>query len=51
MICPTCNTNHNIEIAMHADGFADNLLECSHCGTLWLNEFGRITIINLQCAA
>ena len=51
MTCPNCNTHQHIEIDMHADGFADNLLECSVCGTLWQNEFGQITIVSHQFAA
>ncbi len=50
MICPICNNQQHIEIDMHADGFADNLLECSACGTIWLNEFGEIILVNRKAA-
>ncbi len=50
MTCPICSNQHHIEIDMHADGYADNLLECSVCGTVWQNEFGEITLINRKAA-
>ena len=44
MTCPGCNTNEYVEIDTHADGFADNVLECGSCGTTWINR-GNQTVV------
>lgn len=42
MICPACESPKNLEIVMHADGYAKNLLECSRCGSLWTAVFNGV---------
>lgn len=34
MICPYCHHKNHLEIDMHSDGYADDLIECSECGAL-----------------
>jgi uncharacterized Zn finger protein len=50
MKCPICSNQNRIEIDIHSDGYSDNLLECSNCGALWINEFGEITLLNNKVA-
>lgn len=50
MKCPICNERAQIEIDMHSDGYADNLLECASCGALWIMEEGETTLLNKKVA-
>lgn len=50
MKCPICSNTSGIEIDIHSDGYADNLLECSICGALWINDLGRTVMLNKQVA-
>lgn len=50
MNCPICNDHTNIEIAMHSDGYADNLLECTACGTVWIASQGGTILLNNKVA-
>ncbi len=45
MKCPTCNTTHGVEIDIHADGYARNVLECADCGSVWVSSFGTVTVL------
>jgi transcription elongation factor Elf1 len=40
--CPICHSIDQVQIDMHADGFARNLEECGVCGALWSQD-GRKT--------
>ena len=42
MHCPKCNSKKGIEIDMHSDGYAKDLLECTTCGTVWLESCKEI---------
>lgn len=46
MNCPKCNDNSNIEINLHSDGYADNLLECASCGTIWIETPEETILLN-----
>ena len=50
MKCPICATRTGIEIDMHADGYAKNVLECTNCGALWVNDRTGIIIVNKKVA-
>ncbi|HEY6839400.1 MAG TPA: hypothetical protein VI389_11700 [Geobacteraceae bacterium] len=50
MKCPMCSTKNGLEIDMHADGYADNLLECTSCGAIWLETVEGIELINRKAA-
>jgi len=50
MHCPKCNSKKGIEIDMHSDGYAKDLLECTSCGTIWLEKYNEIITINRQAA-
>lgn len=42
MTCPKCNTANRVEIMMHSDGYAKDLLECTCCGTIWRDGSNEI---------
>lgn len=45
MKCPVCNNlNHN-EIDLHSDGYAKDIIECSTCGTIWVDDNGFANVI------
>ena len=50
MHCPKCNTQKGIEIDMHSDGYAKDLLECSACGTVWVEKSNEIISETQQAA-
>ncbi|CAG0988707.1 hypothetical protein [Geobacter sp.] len=50
MKCPICNDHTKIEIDMHSDGYADNLLECTTCGTIWIAGLEGIILLNNKVA-
>ncbi|ABQ28490.1 hypothetical protein Gura_4347 [Geotalea uraniireducens Rf4] len=35
MNCPICSCSSRVEVNMNADGFAQSMFECGHCGALW----------------
>lgn len=45
MKCPACNNCDHNEIDLHSDGYAKDIIECSTCGTLWLDDHGLANII------
>ena len=46
MHCPKCNSKKDIAIDMHSDGYAKDLLECSACGTVWLEKSDEIIMVS-----
>ncbi|ABQ27028.1 TFIIB-type zinc ribbon-containing protein [Geotalea uraniireducens] len=50
MNCPHCKSSNSIEIDMHSDGYAKDILECTSCGAVWINHFGAITLLNKKAA-
>lgn len=50
MHCPICKSSKKVEIDMHADGYAKDLLECNECGAIWTDYLGKITLLNDQAA-
>lgn len=36
MKCPICSDHRKIEINIHSEGYADNMLECTKCGAIWI---------------
>ena len=50
MHCPKCNSTKGIEIDMHSDGYAKDLLECTSCGTVWFEKFNEIVTVSQQAA-
>ena len=50
MHCPKCNNKNGIEIDMHSDGYAKDILECTACGTVWLEKLNEIITVTQQAA-
>jgi uncharacterized Zn finger protein len=50
MHCPKCNTTKGIEIDMHSDGYAKDLLECTACGSIWIEKSNEIITVTQQAA-
>jgi uncharacterized Zn finger protein len=48
MQCPHCSSKKGIEIDMHSDGYAKDLLECTSCGTVWLENQSKIIMVNRE---
>ena len=46
MECPTCHQTNLVEIDTHADGFAANLHECGHCGSVWTAEGESVRLLH-----
>jgi hypothetical protein len=50
MKCPICNNSVGIEIDMHSDGYAKNLIECASCEAVWLARNEEIVLLNKKVA-
>lgn len=48
MYCPACEARNGVEIVMHSDGYAKNLLECSSCGAVWSNIIDEVKVLFKQ---
>ncbi|MDY6849627.1 MAG: hypothetical protein SV239_10990 [Thermodesulfobacteriota bacterium] len=46
MKCPVCKTYQQNELDLHADGFYEDIVECSICGTVWSVNHGLVEIVN-----
>ncbi|PLX71900.1 MAG: hypothetical protein C0614_14225 [Desulfuromonas sp.] len=44
--CPICHSTNQVEIDIHADGYANNLGECGACGALWCMEKDSARLIH-----
>lgn len=45
MQCPVCKNSEQVDIDLHADGFSEDIIECSICGTTWSVSHGVIEVI------
>lgn len=50
MQCPQCQSTKGIEIDMHSDGYAKDVLECTTCGTIWLEHKSEIIAASKKAA-
>lgn len=46
MECPVCKHSDHNELDLHSDGYAKDIIECSDCGTIWLDVDGMANIIH-----
>jgi len=46
MTCPSCSCKNGVEVDMHADGYANYLMECSECGSLWVAGVEETVMVN-----
>jgi len=45
MRCPVCKGHKQVAINLQSDGFAEGIVECSVCGTVWAVNHGLNEII------
>lgn len=45
MKCPICKHSENRETDLHAEGFYEDLFECSICGSSWSVSHGLTEVI------
>jgi uncharacterized Zn finger protein len=46
MKCPVCNKSENhIEIEVHSNGFAEEIIHCEICGSLWAINHGVMEVV------
>ena len=45
MKCPVCQNRKHLEIDLHSDGFAENIIECSSCGAIWSLNHGHLDMV------
>ncbi len=50
MKCPICNSKTGIEIDMHSDGYARDIMECTCCNALWMVTTDDIILLNKNVA-
>ena len=43
MKCPVCD-NKEVSVSLHSDGYAEPLLECIECGSLWIATIDEIAV-------
>lgn len=46
MKCPVCKNQEYVDIDLHSDGFAEDIIECRVCGTIWSVNHGITEIVN-----
>ncbi len=46
MKCPVCKTHEQyVDIDLHADGFDEDIITCSICGSVWSINHGLTEIV------
>lgn len=45
MRCPVCKTLKNSELDLHAEGFYEDLYECTTCGSSWSVNHGLAEVV------
>lgn len=45
MRCPVCKSFKNSEIDLHSPGFAEGIIECGVCGTVWSVNHGVVEVV------
>jgi len=45
MKCPVCKNSQYVECDLHAEGFAEDIIECSVCGTVWSINHGMTEVV------
>lgn len=46
MRCPVCNNREHVDIDLHSEGFAEDIIECGVCGAVWSVNHGVTEIVN-----
>ncbi|MCD6526873.1 MAG: hypothetical protein J7K75_07790 [Desulfuromonas sp.] len=45
MKCPVCKNRKYAEQDLHSDGFAEDIVECAICGTVWSVNHGMTEVV------
>mgnify|MGYP001030814943 CR=1 FL=1 len=45
MKCPVCKNRHYVEFDLHSDQFAEDIIECAICGSVWSINHGATEIV------
>jgi len=45
MKCPVCKNTKVIEIDLHSDQFAEDIVECAICGSMWSINHGSTEVV------
>jgi len=45
MKCPVCKNSKYVEFDLHADGFAEDIVECCICGSVWSVNHGKTEVV------
>ncbi len=45
MRCPACSSYDYSAIDLQTDGFAEQIMECRSCGTVWSLNHGAVKIV------
>ncbi len=45
MQCPGCKQHEHVGIHLHSDGFAEGIMKCPSCGTMWSVSHGLTEVI------
>lgn len=45
MKCPVCRGHEQTETNLHAEGFYENIVECSACGSTWSINHGMAEVV------
>ena len=45
MKCPVCKNHHYVELDLHFEQFAEDIVECSICGSIWSVIHGAKEIV------
>ena len=45
MKCPVCNHHNDCGLGLRSEGFSEEIVECSMCGTIWSINHGLSKIV------
>lgn len=45
MKCPVCKSHEHVELDLHAAGFAEEIVTCKICGSIWSINHGVTEIV------
>jgi len=45
MRCPVCKNRNQVEIALQSEQFAEDIVECKICGSIWSVNHGVVELV------
>ena len=45
MKCPVCKSHEHVELGLHASGFAEEIVTCKICGSIWSITHGMTEVV------